>query len=157
MAYRINLTIEPAYRARVDPARLRAAAQATLRHQHAASPGALSVLITGDAALRRLNRQFLGHNATTDVLSFPSADADPETGACYFGDIAIAYPRARLQAAQGRHPIWAELQLLVVHGTLHLLGHDHAAPGDQARMWAAQAEILARLKAPPIGPAGASR
>jgi probable rRNA maturation factor len=148
MIYRISLSMEPAFRARVDPGRLRAAARATLRHQHAASPGALSLLVTGDAALRRLNRQFLGHNTSTDVLSFPSEDLDPETGARYFGDIAISYPRARLQAAQGRHPIWAELQLLVVHGTLHLLGHDHAAPEEKARMWAAQAEILAHLKAP---------
>ncbi len=152
MLYKIDLNIETAYRARVDAIRLRAAARATLRHQRAEAPGALSLSITGDDVLRRLNRQFLGHNATTDVLSFPSEQVDPESGARYFGDIAIAYPRARLQAAQGRHPVWAELQLLVVHGTLHLLGHDHATPEDKSRMWAAQAEILRRLKAPLTGP-----
>jgi probable rRNA maturation factor len=153
MPYKVHLSIERPYQARITPARLRAAARAALKHQGAPEPGELSVRLTGDEALRVLNRDFLGHDHTTDVLSFPSAERNPETGAVYFGDIAISYPRARAQAAAGAHPVWAELQLLVVHGVLHLLGHDHADPAEHARMWAAQAEILRKLKAPISGPA----
>ncbi|MGH2523455.1 MAG: rRNA maturation RNase YbeY, partial [Anaerolineales bacterium] len=94
----------------------------------------------------------LGHDYPTDVLSFPSEETDPETGMRYFGDIAISFPHAHAQAAAGGHPVAAELQLLVVHGVLHLLGHDHAKRAEKARMWAAQAEILKKLKAPISGP-----
>jgi probable rRNA maturation factor len=152
LTYAIHLAVDPPFRARVQPGRLRAAARAALRHQQAPEPGEVSLLITSDAALRALNRDFLGHDRVTDVLSFPSGEAGPATGARHYGDIAIAYPRARAQAARGRHPIWAELQLLVVHGVLHLLGHDHADPAGHARMWAAQAEILRALKAPITAP-----
>ena len=154
MPYKIYLTLEQPYRARLTPARLRAAARAALRHQAAPEPAELTVLITGDENLRTLNRDFLGHDTPTDVLAFPSGETDPDTGARYLGDIAISYPRARAQAAQGKHPVWAELQLLVVHGVLHLLGHDHDEPDEHGRMWAAQAEILKRLKAPIRGPSG---
>ena len=152
MSYRIHLKLEHPYSARVDPARLRAAARAALRREGAPEPGELTIAIASDSALRALNREFLGHDHVTDVLSFPSGEVNPETGARYFGDIAIAYPKARAQATRGRHPVWAELQLLIVHGVLHLLGHDHAEPGEHARMWAAQADILRKLKTPITGP-----
>lgn len=153
MAYTVHLRLERPYSARVQPARLRAAARVALQHQAAPAPSEVTIALTGDEALRRLNREFLGHDEVTDVLSFPSGETDLDSGARYLGDIAIAYPQARAQAARGGHPVWAELQLLVVHGVLHLLGHDHAAPEERARMWAAQAEILRRLEAPITEPA----
>ncbi len=146
--YRVHLMLEPPFRARTDPRRLRAAARAALRQQATPGPAELSVLVTGDEPVRALNRQFLGLDEPTDVLSFPSGEVDRDTGAHYLGDIVIAYPRAREQAARRRHPVWAELQLLVVHGVLHLLGHDHARPAEKARMWAAQAAILQALRTP---------
>jgi probable rRNA maturation factor len=57
----------------------------------------------------------------------------------------ISAPRAQAQAEAAGHPLEAELQLLVVHGVLHLLGHDHARPEEKARMWKAQAEALESL------------
>jgi probable rRNA maturation factor len=63
----------------------------------------------------------------------------------YLGDIAISLPRATAQAEAAGHPVAAELQLLTVHGVLHLLGHDHAEPEEKAAMWAAQAAVLATL------------
>jgi probable rRNA maturation factor len=142
--------VEPAFRGRFSTQVLRAAARAALRQQAAPAPGALTIRIADDATLRRLNHSFLGHDQVTDVLSFPSTET--EDGQPYFGDIAISLPRAEAQARAGGHPLEAELQLLVVHGVLHLLGHDHALRRDQARMWAAQAEILAGLGAPLTGP-----
>jgi probable rRNA maturation factor len=93
------------------------------------------------------------------VLSFPSAeeatdpgrpvfvtapDAEPEAAA-YLGDILIALPFARRQAADLGRELKAELRLLAVHGTLHLLGYDHAEPEEEAIMWARQDVILAQV------------
>ena len=77
-------------------------------------------LITGDAELRRLNRDFLGKDYATDVLSFPSSVA-----AAGLGDVAISLARARVQAAEWRHSIETEVRILMLHGVLHLLGMDH--------------------------------
>jgi probable rRNA maturation factor len=104
--------------------------------------GDLSIVLTDDARLRQLNRDYLGIDAPTDVLSFPASETDPETGKSYLGDVLISIPRAEAQAHGAGHPLEAEVQLLVVHGVLHLLGHDHARPEDKLSMWAAQAQIL---------------
>ena len=100
--------------------------------------------MTDDTRLHELNRDYLGVDAPTDVLSFPASETDPETGARYIGDILISVPRPAQADAAG-HPLESEVQLLVVHGVLHLLGHDHAQAKEKARMWKAQAEILEGL------------
>ena len=105
----------------------------------------LSIILTDDARLHELNLNYLGVDAPTDVLSFPASETDPETGARYIGDILISLPRAESQAAAAGHALESEVQLLVVHGVLHLLGHDHAQAEDKARMWKAQAEVLEKL------------
>lgn len=105
----------------------------------------MTIVLTDDAQLHELNREYLGVDAPTDVLSFPASETDPETGAVYLGDILISIPRATQQAQAAGHPVEAEVQLLVVHGTLHLLGHDHAEAQEKARMWKAQDEVMSRL------------
>jgi probable rRNA maturation factor len=127
------------------------AALAALEHESAPAQAELTIVLTDDDQLRQLNLDFLGVDAPTDVLSFPASDipeqgeSDPETGAPYLGDVLISVPRAAEQARAAGHAVEAEVQLLVVHGILHLIGHDHAEAVDKARMWAAQAEILERL------------
>ncbi len=127
---------------------LRQAVEAALTHQGQPPDAALSLRVTDDDALQALNRAYLGIDAPTDVLSFPAGQVDPESGRPYLGDIAISYPRARRQAERGGHAVEHELQLLAVHGVLHLLGYDHATPQDKERMWQAQAEILANIGCP---------
>ena len=85
-------------------------------------------LLTGDETLHRLNRDFRGKDAPTDVLSFPSPS--PDGG---LGDIAISVDRAREQAAAYGHALDSELQILLLHGVLHLLGHDHEIDRGQMR------------------------
>jgi probable rRNA maturation factor len=114
-----------------------------------APAGDLTIVLVDDARIQGLNRDFLGHDAPTDVLSFPADQADPETGHRYLGDIVISCARAAEQAGERGHSLEAEMQLLVVHGVLHLLGHDHAETGEKERMWAAQAEALERLGVSP--------
>lgn len=128
-----------------DEPLLERVARAALKHQGASSESELSILLTDDARLQALNQKYLGIDAPTDVLSFPASETDPETGAPYLGDILISIPRAQAQAEAAGHPLEAELQLLIVHGVLHLLGHDHAEANEKARMWKAQSEILERL------------
>src|SRR5215216_1623241 len=124
---------------------LQQAAHAALEHESESSTSDLSIVLTEDARLQELNRDYLGIDAPTDVLSFPAAETDPETGSRYIGDILISVPRAQSQANAAGHTLESEVQLLVVHGVLHLLGHDHAQSEEKTRMWQAQAEILTSL------------
>ena len=126
---------------------LERAARAALEHQAAGESldSELTIVLTNDARLKELKRDYLGIDAPTDVLSFPASETDPETGARYIGDILISIARAQSQATAAGHSLESEVQLLVVHGVLHLLGHDHADAQEKARMWQAQAEILAQL------------
>lgn len=138
------ITIEPKQEFS-EPSLLEHAARLALDHESAPIEADLTIVLTDDAQLRELNRDYLGLDVPTDVLSFPASESDPETGATYLGDILISIPRAKIQAQAAGHRLEDEIQLLVVHGVLHLLGHDHAEAEDKARMWAAQAEVLARL------------
>jgi probable rRNA maturation factor len=124
---------------------LESAAHAALDHEDASQDAELSIVLTDNEHLQELNLNYLGIDAPTDVLSFPATETDPESGARYIGDILISIPRAQSQADAAGHPLESEVQLLVVHGVLHLLGHDHAGPEDKARMWKAQAKILDSL------------
>ena len=139
----IHIEVNPSLQTDLAPDILERAAQAVLENQ--SSDGDLTVVLTDDAQLHELNQDYLGIDAPTDVLSFPASETDPETARRYLGDILISIPRAEEQARAAGHALEAEAQLLVVHGTLHLLGYDHAKAEEKARMWKAQAEILERL------------
>ena len=127
---------------------LERAARFTLELQPDSADADITIVLTDDQQLHELNRDFLGVDAPTDVLSFPANESDPETGAEYLGDILISIPRATQQAQAAGRPVEAEVQLLVVHGVLHLLGHDHAEPEEKALMWNEQAKVLERLGLP---------
>ncbi len=124
-----------------------AAAHATMTHQSVAEGAALTILLTDDEYIRQLNVQYRGEDHATDVLSFPAGQPLPGTegAAEYLGDIAIAVPFAQRQAAARGHDASAEMQLLAVHGVLHLLGYDHLDVDDKTAMWQAQADILLTL------------
>jgi len=129
------------------------AAQAVFSRQAQHEQEDASLVLTDDAQLQELNRQFREIDAPTDVLSFPDGEIDPDTGACYLGDVLISYPRAVSQALAGGHPVEAEIQLLVVHGMLHLYGYDHLDQESKTTMWAVQATLLRQLDCPISGPA----
>ena len=87
-------------------------------------PCEVHVLVTGDDRIRALNRDYLGHDQPTDVLSFPDGDVLP-SGRRLLGQIVISLDTARCQAEDEGHSEIRELQELILHGTLHLLGYDH--------------------------------
>ncbi|MBZ5591190.1 MAG: rRNA maturation RNase YbeY [Acidobacteriia bacterium] len=97
-------------------------------------------LITGDRELERLNRQFLGKDYPTDVLSFPAAESAGTSKE--LGEIAISFERAREQARALGHSVSDEIRILMLHGVLHLMGMDHER--DRGAM--ARAEIAWRHK-----------
>jgi probable rRNA maturation factor len=105
--------------------------------------GQVTVLLTTDACLRKLNRQFRGKNKATDVLSFPAESPFPGTAAEKIaGDLAISMPTARRQAVEQGHSLSAEIKVLILHGLLHLSGYDHEA--DKGKM--ARRELLLRAR-----------
>jgi probable rRNA maturation factor len=100
--------------------------------------GAVSVLITGDSSMRRLNGQFRGKNRPTDVLSFPSGSSAGGSA----GDIAISLDIAARNAPRLGHSVSDEIRILILHGVLHLAGYDHE--NDRGEM--AKKEILLRRR-----------
>ncbi len=104
--------------------------------------GAVTVLLTDDRALKRLNGEHRGKEKPTNVLSFPNEMGD------HLGDIALALGVVRREALAGGKRAEAHFAHLVAHGTLHLLGHDHLLAGEARLMERAEARILGRLGLP---------
>ncbi len=141
----INTDICEDYSSLVDPRLLDETAQKVLGQLLPESEIDLSIVIDSDDTLQELNKKYLDIDAPTDVLSFQMNDLDPESRRIYLGDIIISYPRARAQAEAAGHPVESELQLLIIHGILHLVGHDHSEAGEKREMWLVQAKLLAQL------------
>ncbi len=123
----------------------------TVLQLHKVNPATeVAVVITDDEEVRSLNMQFRGVDSPTDILSFPADEppiAIPDEPP-YLGDLIIAYPYAKAQAERVGQDVIQNLSLLVVHGTLHLLGYDHDTPENKAEMWEKQAEALHLLGIP---------
>lgn len=157
----IHIQIDERFHAGVEEGWLVAAAQATL-HACGRDGHALSVLVVDDDELRRFNRIYRQQDAPTDVLSFAVQEGSPVSAEmpealtaeldAELGDLMLAYPYASRQSERYGHSLAAELQLLVVHGTLHLIGYDHDTPTRQAEMWRKQSEILESLTAEDLTP-----
>jgi probable rRNA maturation factor len=129
----------------VDRSILLRAAQITINSSNISGQLNLTIVIGNDKLLQRLNRQYRQVDSPTDVLSFPSGEIDPDTDTPYLGDVIISLTRATEQASAENHPLADELQLLVVHGILHLLDYDHIHPVDKQKMQSAQDKILSQL------------
>jgi probable rRNA maturation factor len=143
----MRVEVVKAVRAPVAPAFLRDVLAAAMREPAvaaAAEPAGpvpeMTVRVTGDRELRRLNREFLGEDHATDVLSFPSGDL----ASGYLGDLALSWPAVGRQAEAFAHPPEVEAALLAVHGLLHLLGWDHATPPEEREMTRLTLACLAR-------------
>jgi len=124
---------------------LEEAANETLYQTRAAGDTELTIVLGSDELLHELNQEYLEIDAPTDVLSFTADFTDPDTEANYLGDIIISVPRAISQAEASAHPLKDELQLLVVHGVLHLMGYDHAEQDEKVSMQEMQDAILKQL------------
>jgi probable rRNA maturation factor len=149
----VDVLVRPEFEHKIDTEHVRHTALAVLQAEAASPEAALCIVITDDTEIQSLNRQFRGVDAPTDVLAFADDPTEQAFVASpdeppYLGDMIISYPCARVQAATAGHPLGKELDLLTIHGVLHLLGHDHATSREKARMWARQEAILAALQGP---------
>jgi len=107
-------------------------------------PGAgLSILLTTDGRIRTLNRRWRRVDHATDVLSFP-ADDPPGSGP-HLGDLAISLDIAARRARRAGRTLGEEVDRYLVHGLLHLVGHDHHRPGEAREMARVEDEILGRM------------
>lgn len=96
-----------------------------LFHQYKLNNPEIALVFVDTKTIKRLNRVFLKKNAPTDVLSFPLGE-EGEDGKFYLGDIVISVPQAFKQCFSEKHGLERELELLAIHGFLHLLGYDHS-------------------------------
>jgi rRNA maturation RNase YbeY len=148
---RENLTVRVAGlsclpRAARRPALIARAVRLAFSREKSKRRGEVSVVFTTRAALRAINRQYLGHDYDTDVITFEH-ESFPGTPAAEapIGDIFISGWMAARQAKEQGHGVLREALTLAAHGALHLLGHDDGAPRAKARMFRRQDEILAEL------------
>jgi probable rRNA maturation factor len=128
----------------VDEARLSRLATHVLRTEEVDEEAELSVLLVGSDHIRKLNARFAGDDYATDVLSFPMME--DEESSLLLGDVVICPQVAATNAAKLGHGVERELDTLLVHGTLHLLGYDHDDEEEKARMEERQGQILATFQ-----------
>jgi len=148
----INIVVEKGFGKRVKRDWLRRVAEKVLTAESTDSAAEVSLMITGQARIHELNRQYLGEDRPTDVLAFPMQPAPdtaerppfiaPPDGIRHLGEVIVCYPQAVIQAAEHQHPVKKEIALLIIHGILHLLGYDHDVPEAGRQMRAREAEIL---------------
>ena len=181
----VLVQVFPPFRGHVSPAALRRFARAAIAIDRDRAPDhdprlrTVGIVVADDETVRDLNGRYLGLDEATDVLAFspvhaghyegdeepppvpnvpfPQADDAPEE----IGEVVIAYPYAARQAEERGHAASEEVALLVVHGILHLLGHDHAEPDEERLMEELQRAALSLAtggkSASLAGDAGAAR
>jgi probable rRNA maturation factor len=114
-------------------------------------PVELSVMLTDAARQRRLNRDYRGHDAPTNVLAFPAWDPAMHVlpgVPILLGDVVLACETVAREASEQNKPVDDHLRHLIVHGVLHLLAYDHQVPSEAVKMEALETVILARLGVP---------
>lgn len=147
---RVSLAIQldPQIEAEIDEERLHHLAVETLRLEGVAQSFELGLFITDDGGIEELNRRYRGVDEPTDVLAFGGEVegfvSPPDQP--HLGDIVISYPRAASQAQERGHSVAQEIDLLFLHGLLHLLGYEDETPEKRVRMWARQEEVLGALR-----------
>ena len=128
---------------------VRGVVEKALAAERSSPSSEVSVLIAGEKKVHELNRDYLGEDRPTDVISFPMLTSDdqsgfvsPPDGLVHLGEIIISLPQAMQQAIEHAHSTNREIAILTIHGVLHLLGRDHAEPEAEREMRQREKEIL---------------
>ncbi|MGQ9455351.1 MAG: rRNA maturation RNase YbeY [Armatimonadota bacterium] len=124
--------------------RLRNTARRVLLAENCPENAEVSILLTGDEAIRELNSRYRGIDAPTDVLAFSQLEGEEfaEEGEVVLGDVVISVETAARQAMEHGHTLEDEMDILLAHGILHLLGYDHGTPEDEKKMFERQRELV---------------
>lgn len=142
----MEIQIQNSQKLPVKTARIRQTVKKILKAEGFPTDVEVSLVLTDDTCIHELNRTYLGHDWVTDVISFPQ-DEDteedmPEGENRVLGDIVVSVDTAKRQADERDKPLDDEIDLLVAHGLLHLLGYDDQTPEDAEKMNAKTTEIL---------------
>ncbi len=156
--YRVSILAEEPHRKALTQRWVRDVIRRALAAEDAPAGGRVEVLIAGDETVSALNAQFLGQQGTTDVLSFPAKDFDipddwPKDASAARGDIGqivLSAPQTAAQADANGLSVEEEAAHLLVHGILHLLGHDHVLSDDEETMRAREDAILMDIIGRPV-------
>ena len=148
----LTLIIPNSYAKQLDQKRLALAWEESLKQLKLPKKASATLRLTNNALIRQFNRSWRNEFSVTDVLSFENAYTDPETGEEYLGDIMISFQKARQQAQLGGHPVQTEIEMLFVHGILHLVGYDHGDKEEWQAMTDMQNTILKKIGNPLQGP-----
>jgi len=151
----INILIEDEFKGKVTKSWLSTVAEKVLAGERTGDNVELGVLITTQEKVQELNWTYRNKNEPTDVLSFFMIPEKAERGGDstdifvmppgnirHLGEVIISYPQAKEQATEHKHTVKEEIAVLIIHGILHLLGHDHEKPGDEKIMRARESAIL---------------
>ena len=142
------ISIANRFRKEIDLSRLESFAREVCKTCGLEGEQKVYLRISTDKVIAKYNKAYLGNPEPTDVLSFENAYQDPEDGAYVLGDILISIERAAVQAEAGKHSLQEELEMLLVHGLLHLCGYDHADPMGLREMAKRQDQILKSMGNP---------
>ena len=131
----------------IPDARLRRVVRRALRVSGRRGAVAVSLAFVSAADIRRLNRRYAGHDYVTDVLSFPALEHPqrfraPPSRELFLGDVVICWPQAVRQANAAGQPLPREVDWLLTHGVLHLLGYDHATAREERQMRELERKVL---------------
>jgi probable rRNA maturation factor len=144
----LEITVPNRFRKQISIPDLGNAAEASLKACNRPVSVRIALRISTNKVLRSFNKKFRGLDEPTDVLSFENEYDDPEDGTHVLGDILISLEKAEEQSTSGGHSLEHELEMLLVHGVLHLCGYDHGEKRDYVKMTALQDEILTSLGNP---------
>jgi len=144
----LTIKSRQAFRRELDKKRLQKASATAFRLLGYETEPEVTLQVTDDQTIQKFNLQYRGMDEVTDVLSFENAFTDPESGETYLGDILLSCETAKRQADIRGLDLMAELEMLLVHGILHLAGMDHASRSDWEEMSALQDTILSELNNP---------
>ncbi|MDO8636131.1 MAG: rRNA maturation RNase YbeY [Dehalococcoidia bacterium] len=151
MSYDVTIKIDRPYGREVKKTWLKRVIVETLDMEKVAD-AEISLVITGDERIHEINRAYRRVDAPTDVIAFALTEetggefVSPPDGILHLGEVVISYPTAVRQASEHYHSVQQELAILIVHGTLHLLGYDHVLPGQARKMRNKERDILELLK-----------
>ena len=163
--FNVTVQVLEEYDGLVSDVWLTSVAEGVLAAESVRPEAELSVVIADDDVVRSLNKRHRGLDEYTDVLSFSFShqgeyygEREPSTGRTdevgfvlppgeevSLGEVLISYPQAQRQATRSGHPVDKELAVLLTHGVLHLLGHDHAELSEEAAMKDREAHVLAQV------------
>ncbi len=141
----ITIHVRKPYSHRVSKKRILYVVENSLREIQPNGKLDLSVIICSDPEIISLNTMYRQINHPTDVLSFANNEYDPDTQSKNLGDIVISFDTASIQAKQANNDLQTEIDMLVIHGLLHLLGFDHNNEINKNNMWKNQYKLHEKL------------